>query len=237
MAKIKIIIRGVAMSYHKGDGIWKVIFPFGDGHEVRFRKSGDDEEIVLAKSGRQIRIETINPISSFGEGDNYKDFLDLTDKDYSHAQGVKLKAGGENKSVCMSIRDANFSVDEHTQNRHMLSKNGEITFAPKKIGYSGKLEIEAEKVMINIDDDPGFQKSYDTDSTIIFDNDCHKDHDREESDFKMLYKVVESVIEDEGQFVAAKVKDKVDAKLIEDPNFWGDLPCHKVRISQPVGLP
>lgn len=246
MARVNIIIKGIAMSYHKGDGLWRILFPFGDCHEVKFKEDQESSGISLARANRQIQITTENASSVFEIDDNYKDFLDLT-ADYSHRNGVRMKDGGDENAVLMSIENAKLSVYEYTTTEHMLINQNNVTFAPAQIGYSALAVIDSEKVFINVNDQADFPKVFEDDCTLIFDNDCGEGDTREISDFDLVYSVVEGVVAEEERFVVTKLPEHIDHPIVvgtvfgpadkdcKDP-FAGGLPCHMVRVSQPGNL-
>jgi hypothetical protein len=248
MAIVNIIITGIAMTYHKEDGIWKVLFPFGECHEVKFKENEAASGIPLAAANRQIRITTEDAVSKFEIGKNYSSFLDLT-ADYSHTNGVTLKNDWEQKAVLMSIEDAKLSVHEYTKTEHLMLKANEVTFAPALIGYSAKATINSERVILEVDDHLDFPKVFEEDCTLIFDNDCQLGDIREVSDFDMVYNVVEPIISEEERFIVSKLPANIDYPVtvgtlldlpdlndIKDP-FVGGLPCHLVAVSQPDNLP
>lgn len=243
MAKVNIIIKGVAMSYHKSDGVWKIIFPFGECHKVKFKEKEASPGIALAGKNRRIRITTENPHSAFEIGDGYNDFLDLT-ADYSHANGVKMQSGWDERAVLMTMENARLSAAEYTETKHLMVKANIVTLEPKKIGYSYKAEIESEKVIVDVDNHPEFPRVFDKDSTIIFDNDCHQAETRKVSDFEMVYNVVEDAIGKNERFVVAKVPEELESSFAAGTVFEGaadkrykdsyidGLPCHGIRISK-----
>jgi hypothetical protein len=244
MAKVNIIIKGVAMSYHKGDGIWKIIFPFGECHLVKFKETENELGIALAGKNRRIRIRTENPQSTFEVGDDYNDFLDLT-ADYSHANGVKMQAGWEDRAVLMTMENTRLSVAEHTQSEHLVVKAKIVTLEPTKIGYSYKAEIESEKVIVEVDNHPDFPKVFDNDQTIIFDNDCQMGETRKTTDFEMVYNVIEDAAQKTEHFEVAKVSvnskssivagDVYEAATADEAykdSYIDGLPCHGIRISK-----
>jgi hypothetical protein len=247
MATVNIIIKGIAMVYHKGDGLWKIMFPFGDCHETKFKEGSEDPGIPLAGANREIRILTENPSSSFEINENYRDFLDLT-ADYSHSNGVRLKDDWHEKAVLMSIENAEFSVYEHTESEHMMTNGNNVTFAPAQIGYSGQASISGERVVVEVDDHPQFPKIFEQSCTLIFDNDCEQGATREISDFDMVYSLVEDMETTAGRFVVTKVAEDLDAPITVGTVLGGDtekyrdpfrngLPCHIVRISKSEELP
>jgi len=248
MAQVNIIVKGIAMSYHKNDGLWKVIFPFGECHKVKFKEGSGDLGISLAEGNRQIRITTENAVSSFEIGENYDDFLDLT-ASYSHANGVRMKDGWEEAAVLMTVENGKFSVDEHTETQHLMLKENSVTLEPTTIGYSGKIEIDSERVIIDVDDHPEFPKVFDSDCTLIIDNDCEQGETRIISDFDMVYNVVEDAAMENEKFVVTKAPEKAEFPIVvgrifdgaqgdkfKDP-FTRGLPCHMVTISQTDNLP
>ena len=248
MATVNIIIKGIAMVYHKDDGLWKIIFPFGEGHEIKFKEGFEDLGIPLAGEAREIRILTENASSSFEIDENYYDFLDLT-ADYSHENGVRLKDDWREKTVLMTIENAKLSVYEYTETEHMMLKGNNVTFAPTKICYSGQASINCEKVVIEVDNHPLFPKIFEQSCTLIFDNDCEAGATREISDFDMVYRVVEDKEAVAERFVVTKVAEDIDYPIVvgtvldgedneinRDPLRTG-LPCHLVRVSKPEELP
>jgi hypothetical protein len=245
MAKVKIIIKGIAMSYHKGDGIWKFIFPFEEGHEKHchnLKFTGvDGKAVPLAQAGRKVVITAVNPKSEFGIGAGYEEFLDLT-ADYSHENGILKKDKWENQSVFMSIENAVFSLHERTKSRYSLEINGKTTKESDYIGYSGIAEIEAERVNVEIS---GLDiVSIDKDATIIFDNTCQEKRERDNADFQMLYYAVEDKSAAGKEFTLKRdsrdmPKGFDTALVIMDNAKPGEigLPCNKVRVSEPDDLP
>jgi hypothetical protein len=248
MAKITIIVQGIAISYHKNDGLWKILFPFGDSHLIKFKETLNDNGLSLAKSNRYIRITAENAESSFAAGDNYKDFLDLTDE-YSHSNGVRLKEDWEEKAVLMSVENAKFSVHKYTDYEHFMLKDTVVTSVPRKMGYSGKFEIISESITVHVDDHPEFPKVFDADCTLIFDNDCYDDKPKTRGDFEMVYNVIEDSQNSARQFTVAAVPDNRDESIspgatfipqteeagYRDPLNKG-LPCHLVKISKTESL-
>jgi hypothetical protein len=244
MAKINIIVQGIAISYHKNDGLWKILFPFGDSHLIKFKESSNDTGLSLAKPNRHIRITTENAKSRFASGDNYEDFLNLTDE-YSHLNGVKLKKDWDNQAVLMSVENAKFSVHEYTEYEHFMLNDTKVTSMPEKIGYSGKFEIESESITIHVNDHPDFPKVIDKDCSLIFDNDCHDDKPKASGDFEMVYNVIEDAKNSEWQFNVATVPTDCDEAIIPGKTFIQkvyrdprnkNLPCHMVRISRAENL-
>ena len=245
MAKVKIIIQGIAMSYHKGDDIWKFIFPFDDGlekhcHNVRFTVDAG-KTVPLAQAERKVRITTVNPKSAFGVGAGYEEFLDLTTY-YSHENGILKKDKWENRSVFMSIENAVFSLHERTASRYSVELDGQTTKEPTYIGYSGIAEIDAEQVNVEIS---GLDTVFlDGDATIVFDNTCEEKRDRDNADFQMLYYAVRDK-DNAGKEFTVKRDSKDMPKDFDARHVFRDnprrgeigLPCHKVRVSQPDDLP
>ena len=247
MATVNIIIKGIAMTYHKDDDIWKIIFPIGEGHELKFKESPEALGIALAEADRQIYITTENPITTFEIDDNYNDFLDLTGS-YSHANGIRLKDGWSENAAFMTIENAKLSVYEYTETKHALLKNNQVTFAPVQIGYSAQATIESKSVTVNVNNHPDFPKVFDTDCTLIFDNDCEQGETREISDFDLAYNIIEDIETAEERFVVTKVPENIDFPVFvgtvfdsvmhekcRDP-FARGLPCHIVRVSKPENL-
>lgn len=245
MATVNIIIKGIAMTYYKEDGIWKILFPIGDCHELRFKAGDNEPEISLAEVNRRIKITTQNPTSEFEIDDTYSDFLDLTG-DYAHSNGVKLKDDWSENAVLMSIENAKLSVHEYTKTEHMMLKENSVTLAPTQIGYSAQAVINSEKVIVNVDNHPEFPKTFEEDCTLIFDNDCGEGDLRETSDFDMVYKIIEGIDSAEEKYVVTKVSESMDYPIFvgkvfnqdddsRDP-FARGLPCHLVRVSKAENL-
>jgi hypothetical protein len=245
MATVNIIITGIAMTYHKEDGIWKVLFPIGDCHEIKFKESENEPGIALAQANRQIQITAQNPSSEFEIADNYSDFLDLTGE-YAHSDGVRLKDDWSENAVLMSIGNAKLSVYKYTTTEHMMLKENRVTLPPTQIGYSAQAVINGERVVVNVDNHPEFPKTFEEDCTLIFDNDCGEGDSREISDFDLVYKVVEGTDAAAERCVVTKVSDSVDVPIevgtvfdkdddSRDP-FARGLPCHIVKVSKSENL-
>lgn len=243
MASVNIIVRGIAMTYHKDDGIWRILFPFGECHMVKFKTDEGDPGIELAEEGRRIRITTEGAKSSFGMGAGYDTFLDLT-AEYSHSNGIKIKDNWNENAVLMMIESGEYSVHEYTRDEHLMARSNRVTLSPQKIAYSSKITIEADKVIVNVDGLNDFPKVFDSDSTIIFDNDCHEGEHRKISDLEMVYNIVEDAGRADEQCVVAKASEKTSYDLRRG-DFYGDsrdsseggLPCHGIVVSKSENLP
>jgi hypothetical protein len=246
MAKVNIIIKGISMIYHKDDDIWKILFPFGECHLLKFKQNENDPGLALASPNRQIEITAQNASSEFEIGESYSDFLDLT-AEYSHANGVKLQSGWENRAVLMTLENAKISVDDHTENPHILLKGSTVMLEPTNIGYSAKAEIEGDEVIVNVSNHPDFPKVFDQDCTLIFDNDCGEGETRQVSDFQMVYSVIE-IMTSEEQFTVETISKNSDLPIVAGTKFEGEikekykdslvdgLPCHIVKISKTENL-
>lgn len=245
MAKITVDIKGIAMIYHKGDGIWKILFPFDGCHTVKFSSSLDAGEISLAGQSH-VRVITENPLSRFGIGSNYDAFLDMT-ADYMHEDGVKAKSDWQQKGVLLAIENAVFSVDEMTKSKYRVTEEGKTKKDFAYIGYSGKAEIESEKVTVEVPGLAGFPRVFDEDCRLVFDNDCRQFDLRETSDFQMFYSLIEDRINPGRQFtterdavVQSEESQSSTFPPMEDTNPAPDeegLPCHQVIIGDPPLLP
>ncbi len=243
MASVNIIVKGIAVAYHKDDGIWRILFPFGECHLVKFKTGEDDPGIELAEEGRRIRITTEGAKSRFRTGTDYDSFLDLT-AEYSHSSGIKIKDNWNEKAVLMTIKNAEYSAYEYTNDKHLMARSNRITLSPQKIAYSSKIMIEADKVIVNVDGHDDFPKVFDNDSTIIFDNDCQEGEHRKISDLEMVYNIVEDANKADEQCVVAKVSEKTGDEIQRgdfygDPrdSFEGGLPCHVIVVSKSKNLP
>jgi hypothetical protein len=245
MATVNIIIKGIAMTYHKEDGIWKILFPIGDCHELKFKEGDNDPGIFLAQANRQIQITTQNAESEFEIDETYSQFLDLT-ADYSHTDGVKLKDDWSENAVLMSIGNAKLSMYEQTTTEHMMLIENSVTLAPTNIAYSAQAVTSGERIIVNVDNETGFPKVYEDDCTLIFDNDCGEGDERETSDFDMVYNVVEGINAAEERYVVTKVDESIDypievGKVFEEDDdtrdpFAKGLPCHIVKVSKSENL-
>jgi hypothetical protein len=248
MALVRIFIKGIAMNYHKDDGLWRILFPIGDCHEIKFMKNDTDPGLALAKGNRQIRIRTEGASSKFQTGDNFDQFLDLT-AEYSHKDGVKVRDGWAEKAVLMTVENAKFSVDTLTNIDHFMLQGNKVTRSPGRIGYDGVLEIEADKVTVEVDDHAKFPQSFTEDTILIFDNDCGLFDPRKLSDFDMVYNVVDDANNPGQKFEMAKITDQMKGSLaagtvldhedfqkVKDSLSKG-LPCHEIQISRANGLP
>lgn len=245
MATVNIIIKGIAMTYHKEDGIWKILFPIGDCHELKFKEGDNDPGISLAQANRQIQITTQNAKSEFEIDETYSQFLDLT-ADYSHTDGVKLKDDWSENAVLMSMGNAKLSMYEQTTTEHMMLIENSVTLAPTNIAYSAQAVTSGERITVNVDNETGFPKVYEDDCTLIFDNDCGEGDERETSDFDMVYNVVEGINAAEERYVVTKVDESIDypievGKVFEEDDdtrdpFAKGLPCHIVKVSKSENL-
>jgi hypothetical protein len=248
MASVNIMVKGIAMNYRKDDGLWHILFPWGDCHNVKFKESEQDPGIALAGENVRIKITTEGAVSQFNAGDNFNNFIDLT-AEYSHSDGIKAKDGWEEKAVLMTVENAKFSVDRSTNIRHFMFLDDKVTLGPQEIGYDGKMEIEADKVIVEVEGHGEFPKTFSKDCTLIFDNDCGVFDARKSADFAMLYDVVEDINKPGEQFEMAKVTDEMKGSYaagtvlseeqvvtVRDSLARG-LPCHMVRVSKTDGLP
>lgn len=254
MASVNILVKGIAINYLKDNGLWHVLFPWGDCHDVKFKESEDEPGQALANENVRIKITTEGAVSQFVTGEKFNDFVDLT-AEYSHKDGVKAKDGWEKKAVLMTAENAKFSVNESTRIPHFMfvenptSLEKRVTLGPRNIGYDGKLEINADKVTVEVDGHEDFPKTYMKDCTLVFDNDCGVFDERKEADFDMLYNVIEDAANPGEKFEMAKVTDQMNGSFaagtvlteeqghrVRDSLARG-LPCHQVRVSKPDGLP
>lgn len=250
MAVVKVDICGIAMSYHKSDEIWKVIFPFNSCHTVKFKTKDDENGTALAQANRQIKITAVNPVSKFNVGESYEKFLDMTGE-HSHSGGVRMKSDWQENGVVLTIENADFSVKDMTKSRYRLKDDqGRVTMPSAKIGHSGTAVIEAEKVIVEVNGRGGFTKTFEEDGTITFDNDCRIETARNTSDFQMLYRVISDrntadrkftlerdPQDDPGNSNAAGDKGNMGIMNTNPTPGEDGLPCNKVRISNPEDLP
>jgi len=231
MVNVTIIIRGVGLVYpRQEEKSWKILFPFDDCHEVKFKTSETDPGIPLAKPGQKIRIHTVGePASAFAVGADFEKFLDITSPQ-SHRNGIKAKGNPTDNSVLVTIENAKFSVFEFTRCRMQLMNAEKVVVQPKQIGYSGRADIKGEKVTIEVEGVTGFPKTFDEDTIIYLDNICPRQlsetiltadgkiefSDAGPSDFEMLYEIIEDVITPEKKFI-------VDRDPLQNPGADGLL--------------
>lgn len=258
MAKVTAFFRGSGGFYEKGDGLWRILYPFDDCHTVRFKLSEEEKGISLAAPGREIRIKVENPVSRFEIGERFDDFLDLT-SEVAHKDGVKLKDAEQPEGVLILVENAKLSVGEHTSCRFQLlqSKTDNILTAPKEIAYSAKIEIEGEKIIIEADGAEDFPRSFEQGNVeIIFDNTCPPTEDEEDesnvepiSDLALLYTLIEDVNDPKKTLTIARDPAQMPGALIINPaSFAGSrrldnvrpgekgLPCNIVKISKPTNM-
>jgi hypothetical protein len=243
MALVNIIVKGIAMSYHKGDNLWRILFPFGGCHLIKFKEGENDPGIALAEADQSIQINAENAESEFNVGDDFSHFLDLT-AEYSHVNGVRMKDGWEENAVLLTIENGEYSVEEYTATEHVMVRDNIVTREPQNIAYSSKIAVRAEKVIVNVAGHPDFPKTFDTDSTIIFDNDCGEGETREISDLEMVYTVIEDADNPFEYCLVAKVPPSLRTSFRvgtvysehRDSSETG-LPCHVIIISKSENLP
>lgn len=266
MAKITILIEGIALSYQK-DNRWKILFPFDDCHNIKFSYSSGSEDQdfgPLAKANRRIEIRTTGPvISTHSVGTYYNDFIDFT-ANYSHKDGLEMLPDWNQYGILLTIQNALFRLFEFTNTKSVLREVSgivdPIVFGPEIVGYSAMAHIETGEggsvELVQIDD--GVEtpiKSFSSDARLIFDNNC--DEINPNSDTEMLYQLVKGKDTDTQRF--SSVRDPDDPHIAqpqfspiqpqsqsilgidntENPPVASDddsVPCHKFRASKPDGL-
>lgn len=250
MANVTIFIKGIAMFYHKGDGLWKVLFPFDECHTVKLitPNNGNGDSLGIG-AGATVRIKTINPTSKFDIDPNFDTFLDLTSEN-AHKEGVKLKTNNANPFVLLTIENAKVSVGESTRCRFQLQEGNTGLTPFTHIAYSAKATIESEKIEIEV----GGSVVDDFDQTVIivFDNLCPTENPNNPvSDLILLYDVIEDSSGNGNEFTIDRhPEEKPGAALITDPilsamgindnnvlPFAPGLPCNVVKAGKSNDLP
>lgn len=217
--KATILINGIALFYHKGDGLWKVLFPFDKCHTVKLLTPDNGTGVSLGTGeGSQVRIKATGAASKFDIDPNFADFLDLT-SDNAHSSGVKLKDDA-NPFVLLTIESAKVSVGTHTLCRFQLfDANENVGLTPfRRIAYSGKAEIDSEKIEIEINGN--VEHSFEHDNIVIaFDNLCPtEDPKNPVSDLILLYDVIEDASGSGKEFTVDRHPDeKPGAALVTGP--------------------
>lgn len=230
MAKIAIIITGIALSYQKDDR-WKILFPFNDCHDIKFSYSSGNEDYdfgPLAKTDRQIEIRTTGPVTStHSVGTYYDDFIDFT-ADYSHKDGLEILPDWNQSGISLTIQNALFRLYEFTNTKCVLREVSgivdPIVFGPEIVGYSAMAHIEIGEggavEVVQIDD--GVEtliESFSSDALLIFDNNC--DEISRNSDTEMLYQLVKGKDTDTQEFSSVRDPDDLPIAL---PQFLSVKP-------------
>lgn len=142
---IKFIIKGLAICYHKDDGVWRIIFPFDEDHIINFtlkktkilesaaenlgefplnrivKEETTFQSISLAAANRRISIETVNAlIPDKLESGDFSEFIDMT-ANYSHFNGVKLKDNWQERGVLMTLPNATLFMEKSTLSSFILA--------------------------------------------------------------------------------------------------------------------
>jgi hypothetical protein len=167
--KINLINNGLAIFYHKNDGVWKVIFPFDNDHKINFSfkktkiiesAANNDGEIEINKNiieelvshpislsaaNREISIEAANVLPPDSpESSDFSEFIDMT-ANYSHSGGVKLKDGWREHGVLMKVPDAIFFMEQSTSKEFMLRPQN--SFIGVDLGTIG--EVVGGRIVLN----------------------------------------------------------------------------------------
>jgi hypothetical protein len=202
MAQFKIIIKGIAMVYHKFelDGEWRVILPFGDRfdanndcHEIKFFDYEIDEKILAGN--KTITFETEGLKNNFKVGAGYDTFIDIT-APYAHANGVTRRTDWNDYGVLMTIPQAEFAVYESSLCQYQLMDGNVKRFEPRIIGYCGQATITARALTVLVDGEP-VADPYTSSRDLIFDNNCYKYKPMAKpSDFRMIYSILDPIRDD-----------------------------------------
>lgn len=146
MAKVTIESEGVGVIYQK-DNIWKVLYPFGNGHNinVKYKKVGDENFTDLGDFGRpntKLEITTSHANANATKGVNFNTLLDLS----KYHNGLKLKNDWSQKATLLEVHNATLDVIT-TKSRYVLKIDFPVASTiPLKllgnIGYSIKAVID-----------------------------------------------------------------------------------------------
>jgi hypothetical protein len=205
MSKLDIIIRGVAIVYFKQD-LFKVLFPFGDGHRVTLRVPGRNP-VDFDEPGRRINI---SGATSATTSPTFGRFIDITDKN-AHKDGVRLLPTWANSGVLLTVPGAEFSEAESSRSRYVLTKRG--LGAPPgvgaKIGFAARLRLSGPSFNFEITPaGPGDPLPISGDAEITFDNLCPTCPDSDEdADFRLIYNLIVDDAVPERQFSLARHSD------------------------------
>jgi hypothetical protein len=260
MAKIAIIITGIALSYQKNN-LWKVLFPFNECHNIKFRYFTEDQwshpPVPLASPNRRIEIRPNMPTTAHSIGNYYNDFIDFTGN-YAHSGGLDL-LNWYDHGILLTIPNASFGVFEFTNTKCVLEENTSSpnlpVFGPAIVGYSAIAHIATspqgyvDLVQINGNEETVLQR-FNTDTYLWFDNNC--DQDTPDSDTYMLYSLVTGKGGDSNRF--SSERDPADhpspypfpgseinftsVRNTENSSVATDgVPCHKLRASKSDDLP
>jgi len=257
MAKFKIIIKGIALSYIKKDNVWRLLFPFDRCHTVKLKLDEHDPGISLASPGALIDVTTgANTLSKGGAKSTYRNFLDLT-ADRMHDDGLVLRDDWEKSAVRMKIANALFSVYEMTKTRIAVTEDGEEKIPADYIGDTGLAEIESDELIIKVSGAKNFSMRFTADTTVTFYNDCDNTSEIAFTDMAMLYWVVKDKEKPRRQFsVAEEGAQRSSITPAAQPSVMpggpqvatpdgraervmgvAGLPCHKVRVSDSGDFP
>jgi hypothetical protein len=246
-------MEGVSLSYKK-HGLWKTIFPFGeeaDCHRVTLKEGSAGTEIALARHHNRITVTTPDTGGTEArEGEGFENFLDLTVVGDSH-DSIELKSAWEQNCVFMTLENAELMEHEPTLCRYQLrEKGGGITRRPRRIAYSGRAEIVADTIKIEI---PGLQ-GYDPltltpeseDMILTIDNECDDKPTSQTGDLDLLYMfIVRDAAATQRQFAVERdprdeplprYRDKVRIVNNNPAAFERGLPCNKFVASNVEGL-
>jgi hypothetical protein len=248
MARTTIFIRGISMFYHKGDGLWKVLFPFDKCHTVKFitpnNVAGDS---LGVGAGARVRIKAVNPTSKFDINPNFDHFLDIT-SEKAHKNGVKLKADAK-PFVLLTIESAKVSVGRDTHCKYQLFDGTTGLSSFNEIAYSGKAIIESEGIEIEINGE--VVDGLNQDAVLVFNNICDtEDPNNPVSDLILLYDVIEDASGSGKKFtidrdptqkpgaaaVTPSILDAIGPKDNDPSPFFRGLPCNVVKASKSNNL-
>lgn len=238
MPRLTIVTKGVALAYQK-DGLWKTIFPFGgehDCHRVKFLRQGQ-EPMELAQPGRRINIRSSGAATVTAAGNEFNNFIDLTDDNYGHTR-LAMKDGWEEHAVFLTMENAVLSQEEATQSRWGLMENGEVVRDFAYVGYSGRAVIEAAEIMIDITDVPGYPAVVTGDEEIEIDNTCGQHPFEDNGDLALLYRhIIVDPDEPDRRFIVVRLPEHMPFEITgqgvdNPPEGVEGLPCNKFVASK-----
>ena len=246
MAKFTIVIKGIAIVYHRDDDVWKVILPFAGCHRVLFSYDNQRPR-SFAQGGVTIEFKADDPVSEFAEGNDYDTFLDLTFA-RAHSKGIRRRGDWHDKGVLMTIPNASFSVFESNNSRYRLvDPNNTVVhdFDRMDMGYYGVAEIDARELTMTV---TGYEEPwiFAQDTELLFDNECHGDEVMTDQfgDIKLVYNILQDRNSPGSRFDTRRHQSDLPEPGKAQgrngnpkPDLEDGLPCHMVVVGSPGDLP
>lgn len=199
MAKVKILIKGIAICYYR-DRIWNVLIPFDRDHRVIFYNNKLSQPISLTSPYQTISVKANGSPSAAAQGSAWQNFINLTDPNSAH---TSIKERRDPKGVLMQVENATFEVDEMTRCKYFVSEVPPPIPPPtpliREVGYSAALKLSGDTVTIKaVGSDPAsgvavtFEQTFSDDSLVVIDNTCPERYGTDDgADFEMVYQVIE----------------------------------------------